>query len=99
PLHAHRHIHPIEPHSFPTRRSSDLAPLEPTVESVGEIDTSIAPSITAVGSTPVVLDAAEGTVVTPGGLRTEIGQADGAVLQMASDRKSTRLNSSHVKRS
>lgn len=60
------------------------APLEPTVESVGEIDTSITPSITAVGTTPVVLDATEGVVMTPGGLRTEIEHADGAVLQMAS---------------
>ncbi|MGY1551469.1 Ig-like domain-containing protein [Microbacterium sp. A588] len=60
------------------------APLEPTVESVGEIGTSVTPSITAVGSTPVVLDAAEGAVMTPGGFRTEIERADGAVLQMAS---------------
>lgn len=60
------------------------SPLQPTAEAVGEVGTSIAPSITAVGSVPVVLDAAEGAVMTPGGLRTEIKNADSAVLQMAS---------------
>ena len=59
-------------------------PLEPATASVGEIDLSEQPSITAVGSTPVVLDAASGVVTTPGGFRTEIDQAADAVLQQAS---------------
>lgn len=60
------------------------AALEPTSESLGEIDTSIAPTITAVGTTPVVLSPADSAVMTTGGLHTEITQADSAVLQYAS---------------
>ncbi|WP_292907633.1 Ig-like domain-containing protein [Microbacterium sp.] len=58
--------------------------LEPSTSSVGEIDDSETASITAVGSTPVVLDSAAGVVLTPGGIRTEIPDADGAVLQQPS---------------
>ncbi len=58
--------------------------LDPSTASVGEIDVSEAPSITAVGDTPVVLDAAAGVVTTPGGFRTAIDGAKGAVLQQAS---------------
>lgn len=64
-------------------------PLEPATSSVGEIDLSEPPSITAVGSTPVVLDAAAGVVTTPGGFRTEIDQAADAVLQHASAESTT----------
>ncbi|MFD5213715.1 Ig-like domain-containing protein [Microbacterium sp. NPDC058345] len=61
-------------------------PLEPTIASVGEIDLTAAPSITAVGSTPVVLDAAAGVLATPDGFRTDVvAPADDAVLQQASD--------------
>ncbi|MFS2243127.1 Ig-like domain-containing protein [Microbacterium sp. OR16] len=63
----------------------DGLPQEPKSESVGEIDISETPSITAVGSTPVVLDAAAGVLTTPGGFRTEIDQAADAVLQRASE--------------
>src|SRR5690606_23404989 len=50
----------------------------------GELDTSIAPTITAVGDTPVVLSPADSAVMTPGGFRTEIAEADSAVLQYSS---------------
>src|SRR5690606_19357026 len=50
-------------------------PLEQKTSSVGKIDRGERPSITAVGTTPVVLDAAAGVVSTPGGFRTEIGSA------------------------
>jgi len=59
-------------------------PLEPATASVGELDLSEPPSITAVGTTPVVLDAAAGVLTTPGGFRTELAQATDAVLQQAS---------------
>ncbi|WP_448710643.1 Ig-like domain-containing protein [Microbacterium profundi] len=58
--------------------------LDPQSASLGEIDTSIAPTITAVGVTPVVLSPADSALMTPGGFRTEIPQADSAVLQYAS---------------
>ena len=58
--------------------------LEPTTASLGEVDASAQTTITVVGRTPVVLDAAAGAVMTPGGFRTEIPNADGAVLQQAS---------------
>lgn len=58
--------------------------LDTSVASVGEIDDSEAPRITAVGRTPVVLDTAAGVVTTPGGFRTEIEDAADAVLQPAS---------------
>ncbi|MFK4853418.1 Ig-like domain-containing protein [Microbacterium sp. ZW T6_19] len=58
--------------------------LEPSTSSIGEIDDSETASITAVGSTPVVLDSAAGVVLAPGGIRTEIPDADGAVLQQPS---------------
>lgn len=58
--------------------------LDPQSASLGEIDTSIAPTITVVGVTPVVLSPANSAVMTPGGFRTEIPQADSAVLQYAS---------------
>ncbi|MEV4777058.1 Ig-like domain-containing protein [Microbacterium sp. LWH12-1.2] len=59
--------------------------LESSSASVGEIDASEAtPTIAAVGRTPVVLDPAAGVVMTPGGFRTELPNADGAVLQHAS---------------
>ncbi|CAH0214626.1 hypothetical protein SRABI76_02353 [Microbacterium oxydans] len=59
-------------------------PLESSTASVGEIDTSAKPTITAVGRTPVVLDAAAGVVTSPGGFREEIADAADAVLQQAS---------------
>ncbi|WXH15340.1 Ig-like domain-containing protein [Microbacterium sp. LTA6] len=58
-------------------------PLESSTASLGEIDPAEA-TITVVGRTPVVLDAVSGVVLTPGGFRTEIPNADGAVLQQAS---------------
>ena len=59
------------------------APRDSSTASVGEIDQSKRPSITAVGRTPVVLDAA-GVLTTPGGLRTELAGAQDAVLQQPS---------------
>ncbi|MBO0980900.1 tandem-95 repeat protein [Microbacterium sp. SD291] len=59
-------------------------PLEPSTASVGDIDDSAAPRITAVGRIPIVLDVAAGVVTTPGGFRTEIAGAADAVLQQAS---------------
>jgi hypothetical protein len=58
--------------------------LESSAASLGDLDTSVAPRITAVGRTPVVLDAAKGEVTTPGGFRTAIADASDAVLQRAS---------------
>ncbi|GAA1535963.1 hypothetical protein HD600_001571 [Microbacterium ginsengiterrae] len=58
--------------------------LEPETASLGELDTSAAPTITAVGDTPVVLSPADSAVMSPGGFRTEITEADSAVLQYAS---------------
>jgi hypothetical protein len=58
--------------------------LEPSTASLGEVDASGQATITVVGLAPVVLDAAAGAVMTPGGFRTEIPNADGAVLQQAS---------------
>lgn len=60
-------------------------PLEPSSASVGEIDASGDPSITAVGTTPVVLDPAAGVVTTPGGIRTAVTVGKDAVLQQASE--------------
>jgi len=58
--------------------------LDPQSADLGELDSSIAPSITAVGVTPVVLSPADSAVMTPGGFRTEISEADSAVLQYSS---------------
>ncbi|WP_232304655.1 Ig-like domain-containing protein [Microbacterium sp. XT11] len=58
--------------------------LDASTASIGEVDPAGDPSITAVGDAPVVLDPAAGAVVTPGGTRTEIGDADGALLQQPS---------------
>ncbi|MBT2484522.1 MULTISPECIES: Ig-like domain-containing protein [unclassified Microbacterium] len=60
------------------------APQDSSTASVGDIDVAEQPTITAVGSTPVVLDAAAGAVMTPGGFRTEVAGAQDAVLQHAS---------------
>jgi hypothetical protein len=57
---------------------------DPSTAPLGEVDASGEATITAVGRAPVVLDAAAGAVITPGGTRTEIPDADGAVLQQAS---------------
>ncbi|MFD1340681.1 Ig-like domain-containing protein [Microbacterium lemovicicum] len=57
---------------------------EPSTASLDELDTSGSATITAVGRTPVVLDPVAGEVMTPGGFRTAIPDADGAVLQQAS---------------
>lgn len=58
--------------------------LEPETASLGDLDTSVAPTITAVGETPVVLSPADSAIMTPGGFRTEITEADSAILQQAS---------------
>ncbi|MFE6736606.1 Ig-like domain-containing protein [Microbacterium sp. NPDC057650] len=57
---------------------------KPTSASLDGLTASAKPTITAVGGTPVVLDPAQGAVMTPGGFRTEIADADSAVLQQAS---------------
>ncbi|MGW8482240.1 Ig-like domain-containing protein [Microbacterium sp. NPDC055903] len=59
-------------------------PLEASTASIDGVEASSSPTITAVGTTPVVLDPAQGVVTTPGGFRTEIDGADTAVLQQAS---------------
>jgi len=58
-------------------------PLEEKRESVGKIDGAARPTVTAVGSTPVVLDSS-GTVIAPGGVRAEVASDGSAVLQQAS---------------
>ncbi|HCS62029.1 MAG TPA: hypothetical protein DIW46_11670 [Microbacterium sp.] len=64
--------------------SNEGEALEASTASLGELDASIAPTITAVGQTPVVLSPADSALMTPGGFRTEIPEADSAVLQHAS---------------
>ncbi|QNA91676.1 hypothetical protein [Microbacterium sp. Se63.02b] len=59
-------------------------PGDSSAASVGELDLSERPTITAVGRTPVVFDEAAGVVTTPGGFRTEVAGAKDAVLQQAS---------------
>ena len=59
-------------------------PEEPTEASVEGLKKDSTPTITAVGDVPVVLDPEQGVVMTPGGFRTEIADADTAVLQQAS---------------
>lgn len=59
--------------------------LEASTASLGDVDASQGSTITAVGTTPVVLDPTAGEVMTPGGFRTELSNADGAVLQQASE--------------
>ncbi|MGF6824730.1 hypothetical protein M2317_003668, partial [Microbacterium sp. ZKA21] len=59
-------------------------PLEPTSVAVEGLKKDSTPTITAVGTTPVVLDPARGIVTTPGGFATEIPEGDTAVLQQAS---------------
>src|SRR5690606_9003811 len=58
--------------------------LEPSTAPLEGLDASVAPTITAVGTTPVVLSPADSAVMTPGGFSTEIPEADSAVLQYAS---------------
>ncbi|REJ08569.1 hypothetical protein DY023_00970, partial [Microbacterium bovistercoris] len=59
-------------------------PGEPESAAVDGLETGSEASITAVGATPVVLDRGQGVVMTPGGFRSEIDDADSAVLQQAS---------------
>ncbi|WP_439591901.1 Ig-like domain-containing protein [Microbacterium sp.] len=59
-------------------------PLESSTASLGELDEAGTATITVVGRMPVVLDAAAGVVMSPGGFRTEIPDAGDAVLQQAS---------------
>ncbi|MFF3026017.1 Ig-like domain-containing protein [Microbacterium sp. NPDC057944] len=59
--------------------------LDSSSQSIGKLDASKKPTISAVGRTPVVLDPAAGVVMTPGGFRTEIEGAADAVLQQPSD--------------
>lgn len=66
-------------------------PLDSSTASVGDLDASASPQITAVGRTPIVLDTAAGVVTTPGGFRTEIADAADAVLQQPSDPSSAVL--------
>lgn len=58
---------------------------EPSTASLGEPASSGGATITAVGTTPVVLDPVAGAVMSPGGMRTEVPNLDGAVLQQASE--------------
>ncbi|MFB7252577.1 hypothetical protein ACFCYE_17860, partial [Microbacterium sp. NPDC056234] len=58
--------------------------LEPTTASVDGLKKDSTPTITVVGTTPVILDPARGIVTTPGGFVTEIPGGDTAVLQQAS---------------
>ena len=68
--------------------------LTATIDAQGEISTTekgldefgkgAKPTITAVGDVPVVLDPVSGVVQTPNGVRTEIDDADSAVLQYPS---------------
>ncbi|MDE0545143.1 Ig-like domain-containing protein [Microbacterium sp. C7(2022)] len=57
---------------------------EPSRAGIEELADSDTLTITAVGDTAVVLDAASGSVITSRGLRAEIGASDDAVLQYAS---------------
>ncbi|WP_223171961.1 Ig-like domain-containing protein [Microbacterium sp. NIBRBAC000506063] len=59
-------------------------PQDPSVSELAELDERAFPSITVVGSTPVVFDDATGTVHTTSGLHTSIGRSGAVVLQQPS---------------
>src|SRR5207302_9285368 len=80
-------------HSFPTRRSSDLLPVGPDHEQVAVVE-----AVLGIGGAVPLADHAPGVarehileLVVPGPRAERIGGIH------AEDRKSTRLNSSHVK--
>src|SRR5690606_41678084 len=82
--------------SFPTRRSSDLAALSGAVLSGTEF------GLPLFGSSPVLVEAnlpgaAAEMDVDPTQLRIWLAARELAHLWLFADRKSTRLNSSHVK--
>src|SRR5690606_40705922 len=88
-----RYAYHLDPPSFPTRRSSDLALLKLVS---GDIDDE---RLTTLGG--ILCDAQSSSLF---GLRTTLrslagGQpgAESSVGKLIGDRKSTRLNSSHVK--
>src|SRR5690606_41886199 len=91
------------PHSFPTRRSSDLQALGHQVihpgHGVGDIGNApLAGEFFPVGATEAtaapVVDVQEGKA--PGGPELDL-EIEGGARRRRGDRKSTRLNSSHVK--
>src|SRR5207302_10187564 len=85
----HRDRHPRDLHSFPTRRSSDLVQYRPTAGASAVWLASLAGTPPAylqvgrVGSTFTAYSSNDGLTWTP--------------IPGSTDRKSTRLNSSHVK--
>src|SRR5690606_41453346 len=92
----HRHLHP-----FPTRRSSDLAPVGDrdlvVATDVGDAHEEDGSAYRLTRLDPVAGEVRWSTPVTafPGGLHV----AGGTIVVSSRDRKSTRLNSSHVKNS
>src|SRR5207253_6835568 len=95
----HRDLHP-----FPTRRSSDLTTVTPqdvprVLERVATLDGFINANINAqVQGYIISRDYTEGSVVKKGDLLFQIDPRpfEAAAAQAKGDRKSTRLNSSHV---
>src|SRR5207244_10181080 len=93
----HTPLPPPPLHSFPTRRSSDLAGANPEVgfaaaeESHDEIKESLK------GADMVFVTAGEGGGTGTGGapVVAEIAKDEVGALTVGVDRKSTRLNSSH----
>ncbi|MFE6736607.1 Ig-like domain-containing protein [Microbacterium sp. NPDC057650] len=77
-------VSPADSAVYTIRVTPQGDPENPQISSVDGLKASSEPSITAVGETPVVLDAAQGVVMSPGGFRTEITNADSAVLQQPS---------------
>src|SRR5690606_41796353 len=93
-------------HSFPTRRSSDLVPGNDLVlEDVGLVLARIDAQLDAAGRPPLARFRRDHDGLAGREHRVEAGRADADALLPAGllepvefrDRKSTRLNSSHVK--
>src|SRR5690606_40381523 len=88
-------------HSFPTRRSSDLVDPAEMVHDLGEVDVILAQLALSDVQCPLqhllrLGIASEVLVYAPDGIQ-ESRLEERLVLEGIGDRKSTRLNSSHVK--
>src|SRR5690606_41893275 len=87
--------------TFPTRRSSDLSRFEGTTDYIATDDLKVAVNAAVTLERPLLIKGEPGTGKTV--LAFELARALGAPLITwhikSTDRKSTRLNSSHVKNS
>src|SRR5207249_10250867 len=92
-----RHRHDPELHSFPTRRSSDLLESLQLVQGARVVDERRDAARGEVGAEPVARGRPDDElVVDVVAARGLDGERDAGRADAAADRKSTRLNSSHV---